>query len=85
MSQAKVDRYKAEKANRKKNLKREKAKRGAAAVCGVIVCAAVVCWIGYSAFGYFHSDDTTDTVAQTEINLDSLNAYLDGIQSGAEE
>lgn len=76
MSQAKVDRYKNEKANRKKNMKKQKAKNAVAAACGTVVCIAVVGWIGYSAYGYFRTGDDKSTPTQTEVNLDALNNYI---------
>ena len=42
MSQAKVDRYKEEKANRKKTLKKEKAMRALYSVSGTLVCLVLV-------------------------------------------
>ncbi len=80
MSQAKVDRYKEEKANRKQTMKREKALRMVSTICTTIVCAVIVGWIGYSAYGYFHSEDTK-TAARTEVNVDALNDYLGTLQT----
>ena len=45
MSQAKVDRYKEEKKNRKQTMKKEKRNRVLARSLGVVIAAAVVCWI----------------------------------------
>lgn len=87
MSQAKVDRYKAEKANRKKNLKKEKMKRNIAAACGTVVGIAVIGWIGYSAYGYFHSSPnsgSTNTAQTTEIDVNALNDYLSGVSNGTD-
>ena len=58
MSQEKVERYKKEKANRKKVLKREKIKKGILSVVGTIVCVAIVGWIGYSGYIYFRKGTT---------------------------
>lgn len=87
MSQAKVDRYKAEKANRKKNLKKEKLKRSIATACGTVVGIAVIGWIGYSAYGYFHSSrnsSSTSTAQTTEIDVNSLNDYLSSVSAGTD-
>jgi len=55
MSQAKVDRYKKEKANRKKNMKKEKI-QNVLRKCAVFVVALVlVGWIGYSAYNTYES------------------------------
>ena len=75
MSQAKVDRYKEEKANRKKTMKHDKIKRTISAICGTVVCIAVVGWVGYSAYGYFHSEKEKNPT-QTEIDLSALNDYM---------
>ena len=81
MSQAKVDRYKAEKATRKKTMKKEKIKNTIAAACGTVVCIAVIGWVGYSAYGYFHTQQKSSTPTQTEVNLDSLSEYMNTLQT----
>lgn len=80
MSQAKVDRYKAEKANRKKTMKKEKALRTLYTAIGSLVCLVIVAWIGYSAYGYFRAEDTK-TATRTEVNVDALTDYLSGLQT----
>ncbi|MFG6384340.1 MAG: hypothetical protein K1V96_08810 [Lachnospiraceae bacterium] len=80
MSQAKVDRYKEEKANRKKIMKQEKIKRTITTVCSTVVCIAVIGWVGYSAYGYFHTQKEKNPT-QTEVNLDALNNYLNGLNT----
>ena len=75
MSQAKVDRYKQEKANRKKTMKKEKLKRTLSTGCAAIVAVAVIGWVGYSAYGYFHASDK-DTAVQTEVDLSAINDYM---------
>lgn len=81
MSQAKVDRYKEEKANRKKTMKKEKIKSTIAAACGTVVCIAVIGWVGYSAYGYFHTQQKSSTPTQTEVNLNALSDYLNTLQT----
>lgn len=80
MSQEKVDRYKQEKANRKKTLKREKFKKGVLTTVGTIVCIAIIGWIGYSGYGYFQSQKT-ENPTQTEIDVTAINDYLDGLSA----
>lgn len=80
MSQAKVDRYKQEKANRKKIMRREKIKHSIATVCGTVVCIAVIGWVGYSAYGYFRSQDEK-TPTQTEVDLSALDDYMSSLQT----
>ena len=69
MSQKKVDRYKEEKANRKKIMKREKMQRKA---------AAFVVWLGYSAFGYFSKQEDGAPI-QTEVDLSAITEYMNGL------
>ncbi len=81
MSQAKVDRYKKEKANRKKIMKKEKRLLNLEKLGGCILCAAVIFWAGYSIYHYTPNPgtDTTETVT-TEVNLDSLYNYYATLQ-----
>lgn len=48
MSQEKVDRNKAAKASRKKDMQKEKTKLATIRVCAVALCAAIIGWGGYS-------------------------------------
>ena len=73
MSQEKVDRYKKEKANRKKILKREKAKAIAVRTAGTFVCVALIGWIGYSGYSLWESSRPAKS---TEITMDALSDYL---------
>ena len=79
MSQAKVDRYKDEKANRQQTMQKEKRARMLwKAGAGVVALAAVV-WIGYSAYGVATGSVESPGVVTTELNVDALNDYLDTI------
>lgn len=71
MSQAKVDRYKAEKANRAKTMKRDKMKKRCIKAAGVLACAVVVVWIGFSAWNIVDSK-----VSTYELNTTELDNYL---------
>lgn len=79
MSQAKVDRYKEQKTNRKKIMAQEKRKHIAAVVCGWIAAAAIVCWAGYSAYNIYENSRPIETVY---VNLDPLNDYMNTLYSG---
>ena len=77
MSQEKVDRYKQEKANRKKNVKKEKVQNALRKFAVGIVGLAMVGWIGYSAYGTYearkpkqeaHIDYTALTDLQSELS-----------------
>lgn len=50
MSQAKVDRYKYEKAHRKEIMKKEKRKRVLTWIASIAVCAVIVSWVGFSMY-----------------------------------
>lgn len=72
MSQAKVDRYKEQKANRQKIMKKEKRERLMWKIGGCALCVLIVGWIGVSAYGKFHVP-----VAKTyEVKADAVDDYL---------
>lgn len=50
MSQEKVDKYKAEKANRKKEVAKSKMKKKLYVILGVVLGIALVAWIGVSVY-----------------------------------
>lgn len=75
MSQAKVDRYKQEKANRQKMMKKEKRERFLWKMGGGLVCLAMVLWIGFSAYGKFH----VETAKTYEVTTDAVDDYLAGL------
>ena len=78
MSQAKVDRYKKEKANRKKTLAMNKIKRKIAIVCGWAVLVAIVAWAGVSGYNYYESKKPSETYyCQT----DPLSDYISGLSA----
>lgn len=62
MSQEKVDRYKKEKANRKKNLKKEKFQNILRKCVVGVVGLVLIGWIGYSAYGTYKSNKPKDKV-----------------------
>lgn len=78
MSQAKVDRYKEEKANRKKIMAQEKRKHIAAMICGWAVAIVIVGWAGYSAYSIYENNKPVETIYA---NLDSVNEYLDSLST----
>lgn len=78
MSQAKVERYKKEKANRKKIMKQEKIKSFIARIAGAIVCVALLGWIGYSGYSLW---EESQPATKTEITLDPISDYLNGLSS----
>lgn len=78
MSQAKVDRYKEEKANRKKIMAQEKRKHIASVICGWVVAVALVGWAGYSAYRAYENSKPMETIYA---DLDAINDYVNGLDS----
>ncbi|MFA9378089.1 MAG: hypothetical protein ACERKZ_15295 [Lachnotalea sp.] len=78
MSQEKVERYKKEKANRKKIIKKEKMKMFATKISVGIVFLVAVGWIGYSAYNVVESNKPETVVS---VNLDSVNEYMAGLSA----
>ncbi len=78
MSQAKVERYKKEKANRKEILKKEKAKSLMVRTAGAVICIALIGWIGYSGYSRWEASQPAKT---TEITMDALSDYLGSLSA----
>lgn len=78
MSQAKVDKYKKEKANRKKTLAKHKAMRLCGIVCAWAVVIVVVGVIGKNAYTYYESKQPAKTY---EVNTTSVDDYLKGLEN----
>lgn len=78
MSQAKVDRYKEQKANRKKIIAQEKRRHMAAVVCGWLVAVSIVGWAGFSAYNIYENRKPVETVY---VNLDAINDYLSALNA----
>ncbi len=76
MSQAKVDRYKKEKANRKQAMKKEKAKSILLRCAAAAVCAALVGWFGYSAYDTYEENKGIETVELDYSSIDSFSTNL---------
>ena len=74
MSQAKVDRYKEEKANRKKIMRKEKIANR------LRKCAVAVVWIGYSAYNMYES---SRPVKKAEVNYQSVDTFIQEIATAA--
>lgn len=82
MSQAKVNKYKEDKANRKQIMQKEKRNRVISRIIVAVICLAAVCWIGYSAVD---SITTKIETAQTEVDLSAVDNYLNSMyETGAE-
>ncbi|MCR5785251.1 MAG: hypothetical protein K6G40_06375 [Eubacterium sp.] len=78
MSQEKVDRYKEQKANRKKNMTKAKLKYRFSIGITTLCAVAIVGYIGYSAYDTINANKT---VEKTEVNVDSLTDYLNSVEA----
>lgn len=76
MSQAKVDRYKQEKANRKKIMKKQRMINILRKCVLSLAAIALVGWLGYSAY-VTHESKQERAVA--EVNYDAVNNYISGL------
>ena len=73
MSQAKVQRYKEEKANRKETIKKEKMQKGIRIGIAAVVVVCLLVWGGIS--GYNKYDETRERAA-VEVNFDSVADFF---------
>ena len=78
MSQAKVDRYKEEKKNRKKIMAKEKRMRIDGYVAGCLVAAGIIGWAGYSGYSAYEANKPMETIYA---NLDSVTDYMSSLNA----
>ncbi len=76
MSQAKVDKYKQDKANRKQIIAKEKAKQMWRRVVVSVLGLALVGWLGYSAYNMYESNKPKETA---EIDYSAVTDYQEGL------
>ncbi|HJB83315.1 MAG TPA: hypothetical protein H9711_09220 [Candidatus Mediterraneibacter intestinavium] len=76
MSQEKVDRYKKEKANRKKTMRREKAMSIVRKAVLTVAALALIGWLGYSAYDIY---DSNKERVVAEVNYDAVTDYLNSL------
>lgn len=81
MSQEKVERYKKEKANRKKLIRKQKIMNVVRKAVLAAAAVALVAWLGYSAYDIYESG-VERTVA--EVNYDSVMDYVNGLTAEAD-
>ena len=72
MSQAKVDRYKEEKKNRKKTMAKEKRLHLLAVVCGLAG------WAGVSGYRIYESKKPVETIYA---NVDAITDYMNSLST----
>ncbi|MCI6043163.1 hypothetical protein MR857_07465 [bacterium] len=76
MSQAKVDQYKKDKANRQKIIKKQKRMHRLEMAAITLVCVLVVGWIGYSVYDKVSSNQEKETVV---FDAGAIQNYLSGL------
>ncbi len=82
MSQAKVDQYKKDKANRQKIMKKEKRVAFLEKTILVLIGVAVIGWIGFSVYRYGMpgtSDETTQTAETTDVNMSAISDFYQSV------
>ena len=77
MSQAKVDRYKEEKANRKKIMKQEKIKRVLRNIAAFAVIVVLIGWLGVSVYNVHEENQPRQSV---EVDYSAVDSYLNSIE-----
>ena len=78
MSQAKVDRYKEEKKNRKKIMAKEKRMRIDGYIVGCLVAVGIIGWAGYSGYSAYEANKPMETIYA---NLDSVTDYMSSLNA----
>ena len=76
MSQAKVDRYKKEKANRKQIMRKQKMMNFARKAVLSLAALALIGWLGYSAWDMYESGKER---VVAEVNYDAVTDYLNSL------
>lgn len=80
MSQAKVDQYKKDKANRKQIMRRQKMMNLARKAVLSLAGLALIGWLGYSAWDMYESGKER---VVAEVNYDAVTDYLDSLNEDA--
>ena len=78
MSQAKVEQYKKDKANRKKTMKKEKIQRIAGRICACVILVVIVGWAGYTGYQYYEQNRPTKTIYA---DTTAISDYVKGLDS----
>lgn len=81
MSQAKVERYKEEKRNRKKIMAQEKRKHIIGMIAGCLVGVAVIGWAGFSGYRIYENNKPLETIYT---DLTAINDYVSSLDTEAE-
>ena len=78
MSQAKVEQYKKDKANRKKTMKKEKMQRIAGRICACVILVVIVGWAGYTGYQQYEQNRPTKTIYA---DTNAISDYVKGLDS----
>ena len=81
MSQAKVDQYKKEKANRKETIAKEKRTKKITKFCAGVAVAVLAVWIGVSTVSAVKANRPVETIYCETTELDN---YINGLFTDAE-
>lgn len=76
MSQAKVDKYKEQKANRKETIKKEKRQKLIMKVTAAVIGVVMIGWIGFSCYESYEDAQPREVV---EIDYTAIETYLNSI------
>lgn len=76
MSQAKVDRYKEEKRNRKKEVKKTKRQQRLVRVIVPIIVIAIIAWIAYSGISFYQEQKP---ITEIQVDLSAISDYMGGL------
>lgn len=85
MSQAKVDRNKELKKNRKKIIKKQKRGLILEKIVLSLILVAVVAWIGYSAYGVYEQAHADDPLEAISIDLSAIEDYVTALSDSASD
>ena len=80
MSQAKVDKYKQEKANRKEIMAKEKRQKAITKLCTGGVCAVIAAWIVISIGVVIYDNRPKDTIY---VQTTEIEKYLESLDKDA--
>lgn len=78
MSQEKVDKYKEQKANRKKIIKKERRMRVLRNSVAAVIGLAVIGWIGYSAVGKYQDAQPREVA---EVDYTAVSEYIQSLSA----
>ena len=78
MSQAKVDRYKEEKKNRKAIIAKEKRKQVLSVAAAVLVAVAVLGWAGVSGYQAYQNNKPLETIYT---DMSAINDYMTSLDA----